>query len=116
MTYPSIYCEMDCKVLKMGMAKWYELFKQVDDRIDVYNFFSLPSLADYYWRITGCYDGCMQMNGALGAFFQNFVNGGRVMTRKKKRQKAEGNIQDSDAVSFVRVCDALVPRMFEGSP
>ena len=36
--YSEIYCQADCDVLKMGMEQWAKLWKEIDDRIDVYDF------------------------------------------------------------------------------
>ena len=73
-------------MLKLGMEKWGQLWGEIDSRIDVNNFYSLPSLAQYYFKINDCFDGCFQLCGSLGAFFQNFVSGGRVMTRNNVKQ------------------------------
>jgi len=116
MKYSRIYCEKDCEVLKLGMEKWYEMFQQVDDRINVYQFYSLPSLADYYFRINGCYDGCYQLNGSLGSFFQNFVSGGRVCQRNNEKQRVDKHIQDFDAVSLYPSAMHLFPGFLKGTP
>ena len=68
--YTKIYCEADCKVLQLGLSKWRELFYEIDSRIDVYQFYSLPSIAEYYFRINGCYEDCYLMNGTWGPFFK----------------------------------------------
>ena len=36
--------EQDCTVLKKGLEKWCELFREVDNRINVYKVSSLPVL------------------------------------------------------------------------
>ena len=66
--YSKIYCEIDCQVLKLGMEKWAELWKEIDPRIDVNEFYSLPSLAQYYFKINVCFAGCVQLYGSRGAF------------------------------------------------
>ena len=71
---------MDCEVLKIGLEKWEKLWRDIDSRIDVNKFYSLPSLADYYFKINSCFEDCYQMCGSLGQFFDNFVVGGRTMT------------------------------------
>ena len=114
--YSKIYCEADCKVLQLGLQKWRELFQKIDSRIDVYQFYSLPSIAEYYFRINGCYEGCCQLNGSLGAFFQNFVHGGRVMTRRNVIQHIEKLVQDFDAVSLYASAMALFCGFLKGMP
>ena len=50
--YSKIYCEKDCEVLKLGMEKWQSIWaEEIDSRIDVNEFYSLPSLAQYYFKI-----------------------------------------------------------------
>ena len=66
--YSEIYCKADCDVLKMGMEKWAELWRAIDEGINVYEFFSLPRLAKPYFKINGCFDGCYELCGSLGAF------------------------------------------------
>ena len=58
--YSKIYCENDCKVLKLGMQKWRQLWQEIDSRVNIYNFHSLPSLADNYFRVNGCQAGCLE--------------------------------------------------------
>ena len=100
LAYSKHYCMMDCEVLKIGLEKWEKLWRDIDDRIDVNKFYSLPSLADYYFKINDCFEDCYQMCGSLGQFFDNFVVGGRTMTRENKKQFIEKNVQDFDAVSL----------------
>ena len=114
--YSQIYCEQDCKVLKKGLQKWYELFKEVDNRINVYQFYSLPSLANYFFKINDCFDGCFEMSGALGKFFNNFVSGGRVCSRDNEKHYVEKNIQDFDAVSLYPSAMYLFQGYLKGTP
>ena len=55
LAYSKKYCMMDCEVLKIGMEKWEKLWRDIDNRIDVNKFYSLPSLADYYFKINDCF-------------------------------------------------------------
>ena len=116
MKYSEIYCIQDCKVLKKGLESWYELFRKVDIRINVYQFYSLPSLADYYFKINGCFEGCYEMNGALGTFFQNFVSGGRVCSKNNEKHLVDKNIQDFDAVSLYPSAMHLFDGYLKGVP
>ena len=114
--YSKIYCEMDCQVLKLGMEKWAELWEEIDPRIDVNEFYSLPSLAQYYFKINDCFEGCVQLCGSLGAFFQNFVSGGRVMTRNNVKQFVQKCVQDFDAVSLYPSAMHLFEGFLKGMP
>ena len=69
------------------MEKWQSLWEEIDSRIDVNKFYSLPSLAQYYFKINGCVYGCCELCGSL--VFLNFVSGGRVMTRANVKQFVE---------------------------
>jgi hypothetical protein len=75
------------------MEKWQSLWEEIDSRIEVNKFYSLPSLAQYYLKINDCFDGCYDLCGSLGAFFQNFVSGGRVMTRDNVKQFVERTVK-----------------------
>ena len=82
----------------------------------MYQFYSLPSIAEYYFRVNGRYDDCYQMNGSLGAFFQNFVHGERVMTRRNKTQQIMKLLEDFDAVSLYPSAMALFNGFLRGLP
>ena len=114
--YSQKYCEIDCKVLKRGLQEFQRVFREIDNRIDVYEFFSLPSLAEYYFKINGCFDGCYQLAGSIGTWFSNFVHGGRVMTRDNKMLKVEKEIQDFDAVSLYPSAMKLFNGYLKGMP
>ena len=98
------------------MEKWAELWKEIDSRIDVNDFYSLPSLAQYYFKINDCFEGCVQLCGSLGAYFQNFVSGGRVMTRNNVKQFVEKCVQDFDAVSLYPSAMHLFEGFLKGMP
>ena len=114
--YSQLYCEIDCDVLKLGMEKWKSLWEEIDSRNDVNKFYSLPSLAQYYFKINDCSDGCPELCGSLGAFFQNFVSGGRVMTHDNVKQFVEESIQDFDAVSLYPSAMHLFDGFLRGIP
>jgi hypothetical protein len=98
------------------MEKWEKLWRDIDNRIDVNKFYSLPSLAGYYFKINDCFDGCYQMAGSLGQFFDNLVVGGRTMTRENKKQFIEKMIQDFDAVSLYPSAMHLFDGYLKGKP
>jgi hypothetical protein len=52
----------------------------------------------------------------LGAFFQNFISGGRVMQRNNVKQFIEKNIQDFDAVSLYPSAMHLFEGFLKGMP
>ena len=56
------------------------------------------------------------MCGSLGAFFQNFVSGGRVTTRNNVKQFVEKCVQDFDAVSLYPSAMHLFEGFLRGMP
>ena len=56
------------------------------------------------------------MAGSLGQFFDNFVVGGRTMTRENKKQFIEKMIQDFDAVSLYPSAMHLFDGYLRGKP
>ena len=90
--------------------------RRIDDRIDDFDFFSSPSVAQHYFKINSCFAGGYQLCGSLNAFFQNFVSVGRVMTRNNVKQYVEKNIQDFDAVSLYPSAMHLFEGFLMGNP
>ena len=66
--------------------------------------------------INDCFQGCYQLCGSLGAFFQNFVGGGRVMSRNNVKQYVEKCVQDFDAVSLYPSAKHLFEGFLKGMP
>ena len=56
------------------------------------------------------------MCGSLGAFFQNFVSGGRVMTRNNVKQFVLKEVQAFDAVSLYPSAMRLFEGFLKGMP
>lgn len=112
-TYAKFYCEQDCRVVYQSLIKFNEIFKIINPAMpNVWDFFSLPSIAQYHFYIKGCYDDSVQMSGLLANYFNNFVVGGRCMLAKNEKQHKTGRIQDFDAVSLypsaMKRCDGLL--------
>ena len=76
----------------------------------------MPSLADYYFKIKDCYEGCNKLAGSLGAFFQNFVHGGRVMCANNEKQFREEDIDDLDATSLYPSAMKFFDGFLKGGP
>jgi hypothetical protein len=104
--YSQKYCVIDVDILIKGLDKFYDLWKTLTLKDDVYinihNFFSLPSLANELFRSLGCFNDCYEFSGILGKWFMNFQHGGRVMTANNKKNIIDIGkfIQDFDGVSL----------------
>lgn len=106
--YSNKYCELDVEILIKGLKKFHDLWKDLtynsDDEtyINIHNFFSLPSLANEYFKSKKCFDDCYDFSGILSSYFLNFQHGGRVMVANNKKMIIDdGNdIQDFDGVSL----------------
>ena len=100
--YSRFYCQQDCVVAHMALHKFNKLFQELDERMPpIWAFYSLPSLAEYYFYLQGCYDGCVRFNGLLGHYFNQFCVGGRVMLNNNTPLvRDEGPIDDFDACSL----------------
>ena len=93
--YSSEYCSMDCKTLKAGYMKFRKLTLEACD-LDITDFVSLASLADYYLKREGCYDFVYQFSGIVRAFIQECVVGGRTMVRRNQKFLSVGTKQKVD--------------------
>lgn len=100
LSYARYYCLQDCDILKAGVERADELFKIIHKKLSIHNFYSLPSLAQRYLYYEGCYEDCYEFDGVLSEYFNNFVDGGRCMSRNNEKVSVSGEIQDFDAVSL----------------
>lgn len=116
-TYAKFYCEQDCRVVYQALVKFNELFKIINPQMpNVWDFFSLPSIAQYHFYLKGCYNDCVQMSGLLAEYFNNFVVGGRCMLANNKKQHKTGRIQDFDAVSLYPSAMKRFDGLLKGQP
>jgi hypothetical protein len=115
--YVKYYCRQDCKVVYDAMIEFNKLIKDINGKIpDIWNFYSLPSLAHAHFYLNGCYDKCNQFSGLLGSYFDQFVIGGRCMLANNKPLTRKGRIQDFDAVSLYPSAMHFFDGFIQGSP
>ena len=80
--YAREYCGRDVECLAEGMATFQSWCKPKDKfGIDITGRVSSSNLADAYMKKEGVYDGIYQIGGVPRAYLQQFVSGGRTMTR-----------------------------------
>lgn len=122
LAYSKIYCEMDVRIVKEGLIKFRDLWKQITIRdgeyIDIFNYYSLPSIAFDYFKYWGCFDDCYELNGVLGDYFMNMNHGGRVMLSENKKNIVDTGrvINDYDGVSLYPSSMHLMDGFLKGMP
>lgn len=98
--YARLYCEIDVKLLRDG----YNIFRDnciTHFNIDINKVLTIPSLADKYFIMQGCYDDIYEISGTPQQFIQKCVVGGRTMCcNNEKIIKENVIINDFDAVSL----------------
>ena len=98
--YSGKYCFIDCLVLKAGYEKFRELVEK-GIGLDITNYMTLPSMANDYLVIEGCYDGVYKLSGVPRHFIQQCVVGGRTMCRRNEKFVIKNQpLADFDAVSL----------------
>ena len=101
--YSTIYCKIDCNVLKNGYYTFRKWMQEITS-IDTDDVLTLTSLAHKYLTNEGVYNGCYELSGVPRAFIQNCVVGGRVMVRDNIKQMygvdEKIKICDFDAVAL----------------
>ena len=83
-TYFSIYCNMDCKLLMDGygvLRSWMLEHTQ----LCVDKCITIQSMASTFISKSGCYQNVYQISGALQQFITKCVVGGRVMCNANKQ-------------------------------
>ena len=99
-TYSLKYCQIDCRVLGLGLNKFRKMMLEVTE-IDLHEKVSIPQIAHDFFINRGVYLGVKKISGIPRAFIQRCVVGGRTMTcENKKILKEECMISDYDAVSL----------------
>jgi hypothetical protein len=97
--YSSIYCGIDCKILKRG----WRIFRKntlIISGLDIVNYLTIASLAENTFILKGAYLGCYKISGVPREFIQRCVVGGRCMTRENKMYKILIKLYDFDACSL----------------
>lgn len=142
--YSARYCEMDCIVLQKGYELFREQIKTISKQVikkdyyekydcpnlcvDIYNQYTISSVANELMLLGGCYEGTYRIAGVLREFIQKCVVGGRVMCCDNKKVKVVGGvsynkytqkkeyIQDFDGVSLYPSSLVRIPGFIKGLP
>lgn len=114
--YARKYCEIDVELLKKG----YEIFRGMvinHFNIDVNKVLTIPSLADKYFIIQGCYDDVYEISGQPRQFIQKCIVGGRTMCCNNEKIILENVVlNDFDAVSLYPSAMDRIEGFLKGLP
>ena len=115
--YCQFYCLQDVRVLRTGFEAFVQATAADPINLNIHNFLTLPSLADYYMKKNVFYPNgnIKELNGPVQKFIQQAVYGGRCMTANNKRHNISTALYDFDARSLY---PSAMRRMFtvEGAP
>ncbi len=120
--YSSLYCRMDCVVLRAGYIRFQEMINEICESLDIKklnidNFISAASIADEFIIRSKCYDDCVQMCGVPRAFIQRCLVGGRTMLNNNVQQSAFNvKMADYDAVSLYPSAMNRLDGFLKGAP
>jgi hypothetical protein len=100
--YYKKYLKYDVLVLKYGLNKFNLLLSEITKKkINMYNYLTISSIADHYFKLLGCYDEVYENTGNLRNYISKAVYGGRVSTNKKyEKQIITEKVSDYDACSL----------------
>lgn len=102
--YSAYYCNLDVRVLKQGILAFRkQLLDEID--IDVFNFFTIPSIAHEYFMRQGCYDDTWSIGGVVREFISRCLVGGRTMMCNNKKQQT---IKDTLKTDHKRNCNVII--------
>lgn len=99
MKYMSDYLKLDCQVLQAGLMVYQENMLLITG-LDIFDFLTLPSLADYYFIENGAYEDVYEIKGNLLNFVQQAAVGGRCCTKDNQKHIISEPIADVDVNSL----------------
>ena len=111
--YYAWYNMYDCEVLRKGMEKFGRqmrdfCLKTTGVRLNINDFLTISSFANYYVSLRGCYKGVYEVSGGLRNYIQEAIKGGRVVGNEKYMKK----VIDSDLIDDFDVT-SLYPHAIE---
>lgn len=100
MDYYRYYLKYDVLVLQAGMKAFNTVIKNTFGK-PIYNFLTISSFADDYFKSRHVYDGIYETKSGLKKFLSKAVYGGRVnVCEQYKKQVIHKRINDFDGVSL----------------
>jgi hypothetical protein len=98
--YYKHYLTYDCLVLQKGMIAYNDCMMKTFGK-PIFDFLTISSYADDYFKTKGVYDETYEVKGGLKKFLSKAVYGGRVnVCEKYKKQIINKRINDFDGVSL----------------
>ncbi len=113
--YAQYYCEKDVEVMEAGYAK-FKIDLQEDFKLDLDAYLTISSIADDYFKSTGCYEDCFFLSGIPRIFIQNAIVGGRTMCAENMMYKTNQRITPLDGVSLYPSAMRRMPGFLKGLP
>ncbi|XP_065891553.1 uncharacterized protein [Dysidea avara] len=105
--YYAWYNMYDCEVLRKGMEKFGRqmrdfCMKTTGIRLNINDFLTISSFANYYVSLRGCYNGVYEVSGGLRNYIQEAIKGGRVVGNEKYMKQVidSDEIDDFDVTSL----------------
>ena len=100
MDYYRYYLKFDCLVLQQGMIAFNKCILDTFGK-SIYNFLTISSFADDYFKCRNVYDGIYEVKGGLKKYLSKAVYGGRVnVCAEFKKKIINKKINDFDGVSL----------------
>jgi len=99
MTYNNYYCKLDVITMKKGFLKFRDDIHKITG-LDCFDYLTISSLTHNYMISEGVYDGVYENTSILRDYLQNFIVGGRVMTRNNEKLHCKKILDDFDGVSL----------------
>lgn len=112
LSYYMWYLKYDCLVLRDGMMAYNECMKETFGK-PIFNFLTISSYADDYFKSKGVYDNMYEVCSGLKKYLSKGVYGGRTNVCKEFKKKIINEIlNDYDGVSLYpsaiyRLCSEL---------
>ena len=98
-TYSSIYCKMDCKVLMYGYGDFRGWILEHTE-LTIYHYITFQSLASALMLKSGCYNNLFQISGVWQPYSSRCVVGGRCMTAEHKMYHDKKKVADFGVCSL----------------
>ena len=115
--YSIKYCEQDVRILKEAFCCFRQQILDISDNfIDIIHNISLPQVADDYFRLKKCFDGCFKFSGIAHDFIRRCIVGGRVMCKDNKKNHVKKLVEDFDAVSLYPSAMSRLRGYLKGKP
>jgi len=113
--YTKIYCIQDVNVLRKGYEIFRTWIKEITE-LDINQYCTLASISYDYLLKEDCFKNCYYLSGIPQLFIQNFIIGGRCMTKDNEKQNVKMDLNDFDACSLYPSAMKRMTGFLKGTP